>query len=406
MNKVESYIKKTFPKTLRHNVNDDGTLIGLPFPYTVPCAEGYFNELFYWDTYFTNKALLILGDIDKAKNNVLDISYLINRFGYMPNGSRTFFLKRSQPPYFALMVDDIYKATGDVEFLRSVLEIIKTEYGFWSQYRSSDNGLNRYGTEETPEACAAFYDEVVVPRLHTGRNVDREYVGKNYVAEAESGWDFTPRFGGRCFECNPIDLNSNLFYYEKLIGDYEVILGQGDGKLWRKRAAKRAELINTLLWDSRAQVYRDYNYKTQSLSEVISAAAFMPYFTGLAGTDKRDGLAVLLKELECDSGLFATAISDVGYQWAYPNIWAPYHLIAYVALENYGMRENALRVAEKYVNLIENNFDKTGKLFEKYNGITGGIDAVSEYGTPEMLGWTAGVYMFLSKSIGEIRYAR
>lgn len=57
----------------------------------------------------------------------------------------------------------------------------------------------------------------------------------------------------------------------------------------------------------------------------------------------------------------------------------------------------AKRVAEKYAKLIEHNYQSHGKLFEKYNGLTGGIDAVSEYGTPEMLGWTVGVYLECKK---------
>lgn len=72
--KVKDYIIETFPKTLRNAVKDEDTLLGLPYPYTVPCAESYFNELFYWDTYFTNKALIIAGDFKQAKNNVLDIA--------------------------------------------------------------------------------------------------------------------------------------------------------------------------------------------------------------------------------------------------------------------------------------------------------------------------------------------
>ena len=88
---------------------------------------------------------------------------------------------------------------------------------------------------------------------------------------------------------------------------------------------------------------------------------------------------------------------DEKYQWAYPNVWAPCQYVAAKALERYGCAGDAKRIAEKYCKLIERNFEKHGKLFEKYNGVTGGIDAVSEYGTPEMLGWTAGVYMECKK---------
>ena len=72
-----NYIKQKLPITLRENREDCDTLIGLPYPYTVPCADGMFNELYYWDTYFANKALFAFGNVDQAKNNVLNILYLI-----------------------------------------------------------------------------------------------------------------------------------------------------------------------------------------------------------------------------------------------------------------------------------------------------------------------------------------
>ena len=149
---VQRYIQENMDRTLRQNVKDDGTLIGLPHPYTVPCADGMFNELYYWDTYFTNKALLVLGQAEQAANNTKDILYLIDRFGYMPNGNRTGFLRRSQPPYAALMVNDVYRASGDLSFLKSALVTLKKEYEFWMTRRVSENGLNHYDCEEDEES--------------------------------------------------------------------------------------------------------------------------------------------------------------------------------------------------------------------------------------------------------------
>lgn len=390
--KVWDYIREKMPLTLRQNKEDNDTLIGLPYPYTVPCADGIFNELYYWDTYFTNKALFALGDVEQAKNNTLDILYLIDRFGYMPNGNRTYFLKRSQPPYAALMADDVFRKTGDREFLKKAFAILKKEYSFWMTYRLADNGLNRYGTEEDEESCAVFYEKYVPTRIETYGSRDAVYAGKCYYAECESGWDFNPRFGGYCIDYNPVDLNSNLYSYETLFSEYEVLLGEGDGKSWTEKARSRAQRMNSLMWDDDTGVYKDYNYKTGELSSVISAASFQPYFAGVAGDEQRRGFNKLLAVLESDRGIFTAEKTDKKYQWAYPNIWAPCQFVAIGALERYGCEADAKRIASNYAKLIEDNFATHGKLFEKYNGLTGGIDAVSEYGTPEMLGWTAGVY--------------
>lgn len=395
--KVEEYIGEKMPLTIRRNKNDEGTLIGLPYPYTVPCAEAHFNELYYWDTYFTNKALFALGNIEQAKNNVKNILYLIERFSHMPNGNRTYYLKRSQPPYAALMADDIYRRTGDIAFLRDAFHTLKKEYDFWMTKRLAPNGLNRYGSEDSAEECAAFYNDCVVSRL--GANAERvpEEAGGHYLAEAESGWDFSPRFGGYCLDCNPVDLNSNLYLYETLFAEYEVLLKEGSGTEWKKRAAARKDKINSLLWDKQDKLYKDYNYKTQAFSECVSAASFQPFFAEIAKEEQREGLSGLLKKLEGEYGLFVTERGANKFQWAYPNVWAPCQLVAIRALEQYGYHGEAKRIAEKYSLLIEKNFERHGKLFEKYNGLSGDIDAVAEYGTPEMLGWTAGVYMECKK---------
>ena len=389
---VLTYILQKLPLTVRENRADEDTLIGLPYPYTVPCADGMFNELYYWDTYFTNKGLFAVGNAEQAKNNVLDILYLIEKFGYMPNGNRTHFLKRSQPPYAALMTDDVFRATGDLEFLKKAFPVLKKEYEFWMTKRVSDNGLNHYGTEEGEESCKDFYENYVPTRIATDAARDPAYAGKCYFAECESGWDFNPRFGGYCADFNPVDLNANLYLYEKLFAEYEVLFASGDGKAWESKAKTRAEKMNELLWDDAAGVYQDYNYKTGKRSSVVSAAGYQPYFAGVAGEAQKDGLKKLLCVLEGEYGIFTTEKVTEKYQWAYPNLWAPCQYVAVRALEEYGYSNEAKRVAEKYAKLIERNFEAHGKLFEKYNGLTGGIDAVSEYGTPEMLGWTAGVY--------------
>ena len=104
MNKVKQFIYENWDGTLRSEPKDRESLIGLPYPYTVPSIKDYFNELYYWDTYFTNVGLILSNKPEYAKNNTSNIAYLINRYGYMPNGNRLQFLNRSQPPFFTKMV--------------------------------------------------------------------------------------------------------------------------------------------------------------------------------------------------------------------------------------------------------------------------------------------------------------
>ena len=97
--------------------------------------------------------------------------------------------------------------------------------------------------------------------------------------------------------------------------------------------------------------------------------------------------------------MVTTAKEGGNYQWAYPNGWAPLQYIAYVALKNYGFTEESRSVAERYTALVEKVFAETGSLWEKYNVIEGNVNVVNEYGLPEMMGWTAGVYEFFLSEI-------
>ena len=80
----------------------------------------------------------------------------------------------------------------------------------------------------------------------------------------------------------------------------------------------------------------------------------------------------------------------------YPNGWAPHQMLVIRGLDNYGYYEDAERIADKYVRLVDKVFDKTQTLWEKYNVIDGSNDVEDEAqgGMPPMMGWTAGAYIY------------
>jgi alpha,alpha-trehalase len=284
--------------------------------------------------------------------------------------------------------------TGDKAFPKKVLPSLKREYAFWQSERQTASGLNRYSGQAYDDSAAVNMYHAASERLKKPLVGEKATVGRHYLAEAESGWDFCARFEGRCMDFNPVDLNCNLYLYETLLAEWSERFGE-DGSAYRAAANARKAKINDLCWDGNGGGYYDYCYAEKRLGTYPSAAGFHPYFTGVAPKERTDGLKALLAKLERAHGISAGAPSDTAYQWGDPNVWAPLQYVAVQALKNYGLIEDAKRVAEKYLNTVRRNFEKTGKLYEKYNGDTGGNDAVSEYGTPEMLGWTAGVYLAL-----------
>ena len=64
-------------------------------------------------------------------------------------------------------------------------------------------------------------------------------------------------------------------------------------------------------------------------------------------------------------------------------------------LRRYGYKDDARRIAGKFLSLADALFAKTGKLWEKTDAERGAV-ASGEYDAPPMIGWSAGVYLALS----------
>lgn len=400
--RVRDFIRTSWDDAVRFNPCDEGTLIGLPHPYTVPCVDGTFQELYYWDTYFTNEGLIRDGRTELAKNNVDDMLHLVERYGYMPNGNRTWYLDRSQPPYLAMAAARIFETTGDREWLASAFGTLRREYDFWMRERSTPAGLNRYSSS-AGEALRREFVRTGGTRLGTDfealcRSEESLLrLGGHFAAEAESGWDFNPRFERRCEDFCPIDLNANLYLYERLFARFAEVLGDDAAAAdWSRRAARRRDAIDRLC---RADdgLYYDYDYRSNRRSTVLSGAVFNLLYAGIPDAEQAARLvAAALPRLEHAHGVAVTedAPYDYSYQWAYPNCWAPIVYLAVRGLDAYGYRDQARRIARKYVATVVATFDATGNLWEKYDVRDGSIGVSDEYELPAMLGWSAGTFVY------------
>ncbi|MBO5211192.1 MAG: hypothetical protein J6B80_04595 [Clostridia bacterium] len=193
-------------KIIRFNPNDKGTLIGLPYRYTVPCASEMFQEMYYWDTYFTNVGLLVEKNAELAKNNVDNMLYMVEKYGFMPNGNRTFYLNQSQPPFLSQMVKEIYEAVYDKEWLTSAYSILKIEYSFWQEKRMLQNGLNSYTGHEIKEDSIDRIAEYGLSRMGYKPKVFKDEIKRTIYSEirsfCESGWDCNSRFLEKPHEFN------------------------------------------------------------------------------------------------------------------------------------------------------------------------------------------------------------
>ena len=398
---VRSYISGAWESTLRFQPLDTpDSLLGMPYPYTVPCAEGMFNELYYWDTYFTNVGLIEDGRIDQARHNTSDLISLVDRYGFVPNGNRLWYLNRSQPPYLAHMVADVFEAAPDTLWLAAAWPLLEREYEFWMTERLAPCGLNRYGWTDPTEKDLDGFISSASRRMRTNfRSLGWEperlrKFGLDCIAECESGWDYNPRFDRRCGDFCPVDLNSNLYGMEMIMARFAEVLGK-DSKPWEQRAAGRRELIRRYLFNPATNSWFDYDYVNGTSSNVVSAAVFSLLFNEVLSAEEASTVRAMLPALEFRGGLAvcADAAYPFEYQWSYPNAWPPTSFVAVNGLLRYGYKGDARRLARKYVRSYTEVFGATGQLWEKIDCRTGVLPVDREYGTPAMLGWTAGTFV-------------
>jgi len=392
--KLYNYIKNGWNRCIRETKCDDGTLIGLPYPYTVPSEEA-FNELYYWDTYFTNIGLLKSGRAELAKNNTDNILFLVDKYGFMPNGSRTYYLNRSQPPFLSEMVRDIYEYYKNSSWLKNAYDILKKEYEFWMSKRLTPVGLNKYDSDLSPDEVKKYAD-MFRKRIGIDVDIDDVSLARHGMVTAESGWDMNPRWKLDGYNYAHVDLNSLLYLFEKNMAYFSSVLKENEDEHWNVRKDKRAVLMQKYML-SYDNLYFDYNYKDNCLSDVFSVASLYPMYAGLATKEQAKATMENLNRLEENYGVACCEKSDgkIKYQWDYPNGWACLQYITVKALENYGYHDKAKIIAEKYTSLVDSTFEETGSLWEKYNVVDGNIKVQNEYKMPNMLGWTAGVYIAL-----------
>lgn len=384
---ARAYIAGYWPKLTRFHPKDDESLLGLPHPYLVPAYEaGHefdFNEFYYWDSYFMVQGMM--GEQHKELvTGVLDnIISLYERFKIIPNASRTYLTGRSQPPLLSSFIRDVHQTYGfDNEWLAKHMEVAKAEYqGVWM-------GTSKPNTRQVFRGLSRYYD---INHL-------------NDLAEAESGWDLTPRFNRKCLDYLPVDLNSLLYKYETdFLYTAELLGSREEAEHWRAAANARRQTMNDLMWSDLKKMYYDYNYAKERLGSVSSLAGYYPMWAGIASEEQARKLVNNLGSFEQKGGLATTDTptfsqrvpGTMPVQWAYPNGWAPLHFIVVKGLQRYGYHKQARRIAMKWLKTNLDWYNKHGVFLEKYNVVQPEKPPVKgNYPSQTGFGWTNAVFEY------------
>lgn len=400
---IKEYIETNLPLSIRYNPEDKEALIGLPYPYIIPSVADMFQEMYYWDSYFANAGLLIMGDVKQAKNNVDNLRHMLDRYGFVPNGNNVGFEHNSQPPFLALMIRELYDVTGDKAWLKGAYDSLKKENQFWMEKRGTDIGLNHYDCEPLPPEKVKSGVRDLVGRIGFRPDRTDEEIARGNFSTGESGWDFNPRMSFETYKYAPAELNSLLYSQEDQLAYFAGELGLDvEQQDWTQKRDRRAALCREYL-KGEDGVFYDYQLEKKMRTSLASAACFYPLYVGMATKEEAKAVLSILPRVEMEHGVAACEQCDVpgNFQWGYPNGWPPMQRIVVEGLMRYGYEEDALRIARKYVDTVEKCFKETGHLWEKYNVVEGSARVVDEYKMPAMLGWTFGVYYGFCKLLGK-----
>ncbi|RZK22874.1 MAG: alpha,alpha-trehalase TreA [Hymenobacter sp.] len=392
------------------------SLLPLPRPYLVP--GGRFREIYYWDSYFTMLGLRQAGRTALLRDMVANFGYLIDHYGHVPNGSRSYYLTRSQPPFFALMVQLLAQAEGaGSQAVAQFRPQLKQEYAYWTAGAEGlppgaaagrvvrmpgGETLSRYWDDSDQPREESYREDVEAARL--SRQPAPEFY-RSVRAAAASGWDFSSRWfvPGKGLETIrttnlvPVDLNCLLLTLEQTLTKAAQQAGDStEARQYRLAGQARAAAIRRYCWDASANFYVDYDLPQRRPSPVHTLAGVFPLAFGVATTAQARQVAQHLNNEFLRPGGLLTTTNPSGQQWDAPNAWAPLEYLAVVGLRRYQQPALADTVAHRWTRLNVQVFSQTGKLLEKYNvEKTGWLAGGGEYPLQDGFGWTNGVLLTL-----------
>jgi alpha,alpha-trehalase len=414
---MQQHIEALWPALIRAPDTADArsSLVPLPKAYVVP--GGRFREVYYWDSYFTMLGLVQSGRTDLVENMLDNFAHLIDTVGHIPNGNRTYYLGRSQPPFFAAMVGLYARATDTTHALR-FLEALEAEHAFWMEGAEGlQPGQTRRRAVRMPDGVVLnrYWDDLPEPRPESYRQdyelaqtlpaASREAFYRNVRATAESGWDFSSRWlrdpkDLRTLETTeliPIDLNSLLYNAERTIAALRTVRGRtGDAEVaerFSRAAEQRRQALLNLAYDPIEGFFYDVRWRSgERVMDRPTLAAAAPLYFGLATAEQGLRVAARLEQDFLKPGGFVTTLIASGQQWDAPNGWPPLEWLTIEGVRRYGRADLADVARDRWLALNLRTYRSAGKMTEKYDVVDVNRRAGGgEYPTQDGFGWSNGV---------------
>jgi alpha,alpha-trehalase len=338
------------------------TALRLPRPCVVPGDR--FREVYYWDSYWVVRGLLasqLPGAAADAVRNLLSLAAATRpASGHVPNGARTYYLGRSQPPLLARTLAAVHAATGDGTLVRDALPVLRDE---WRYYTSGRHAVRVSGAADgRVHALSRYWAGTAAPRPESWREDAAAAEGlpaeaaaalwRNIASAAESGWDFSTRWLGgseaeeeegaeaeaveappaaeapppaaaaaalralRTVRVVPADLNALLADAARTAARLADAVGDAEAAAFFRAAGdERAAALEALLWDDDGAQWRDLILDpspAEDEEEEADTAAAHAHAPPRRGRRSRRAFASNWIPLWCDCAVTADADADAG----------------------------------------------------------------------------------------------
>lgn len=400
---------------------DQYSFIPVTHGFIIP--GGRFREYYYWDSYWIVRGLLVSEMTDTVRGMIDNFISLVDRFGFVPNGGRVYYLNRSQPPLLTAMAYQYYKHTNDTKWLTANVKSLDKELRFWLKHRTievklGENNLTlAHYRAETAGPRPESYIEDYTTAGNCKDPVKCQQLYCDIKSGAEAGWDFSSRWFfngteksfGNLSDINtrrvvPVDLNAILCGAFKDVAEMYLAIGDLKNSIyWMTKSLEWRKAIELALWDEQDGIWYDLDAKLLQPRKQFYPSAVAPLWARCY--NKKNGPQLgrrVAKYLESKGllnylGGIPTSLEQTGEQWDFPNAWPPLQDIVVEGLATSGSPEAeamAKHFAKMWVDANVLGFAQTGDMFEKYDAVNPGKrGGGGEYNVQMGFGWSNGVVL-------------
>ncbi|KAK9885435.1 hypothetical protein WA026_010933 [Henosepilachna vigintioctopunctata] len=395
----------------------------IPIPNGFIIPGGRFTELYYWDSYWIVRGLIISEMITTVRGMLENFLCIIDKYGFVPNGSRIYYLSRSQPPVTTIIAGEYIEASKDILWLKKNIKYLDLELRYWLDYKTVkiSKGLHTYTLARYISECTLPRPESYSEDIESCEIFDTEMLKhkcyQDLKSTVETGWDFSSRWifdeqGG----CNanvsfsngkrviPVDLNSFLCRSFKLMYQfYSIINDDINATFWKNKYQYWKKGIDEIMYNKKDGIWYDYDYFEARQRRYFWPSNLTPLWAEIydqpkfAALGKAAASYVKRQDLLQYKGGVPASLFHTGEQWDFPHVWAPVQSIVILGLYNSGnndAKQLAYTFGKRYVEACIKGFLVSGDMYEKYDcREPGKVEGGGEYIAQIGFGWTNGAVL-------------